>query len=186
MRSMNATQQLDVSVLSAPLAAIDRRSLSQAWYSALHLAHDAAPVAETKRCPAPAMTVGALVPRPVSGSSPIVAGVRSARAAGPSQSSSRAAGAFERRSARTRLAVRIERALTSRPLHATRTALIAGPGGTRVILVLRGGGAGLALVAVCAPSSRRTVARALEQARFALAARGIALSASVQGEAACS
>ena len=32
------TQQLEVSILAAPLAAIDRRALSQAWYSALHLA----------------------------------------------------------------------------------------------------------------------------------------------------
>ena len=36
-RSM-MTQQLEVSILAAPLAAIDRRALSQAWYSALHLA----------------------------------------------------------------------------------------------------------------------------------------------------
>ncbi len=29
------TQQLEVSILAAPLAAIDRRVLSQAWYAAL-------------------------------------------------------------------------------------------------------------------------------------------------------
>jgi hypothetical protein len=39
------TQQLEVSILAAPLAAIDRRALSQAWYSALHLARpDRSPV----------------------------------------------------------------------------------------------------------------------------------------------
>ena len=32
------TQQFGFSVLSAPIAATDRRALSQAWYSALHLA----------------------------------------------------------------------------------------------------------------------------------------------------
>ncbi len=35
------TQQLHVSILAAPLAAIDPRALSQAWYSALRLAHGA-------------------------------------------------------------------------------------------------------------------------------------------------
>src|SRR6202034_3463065 len=48
------TQQLEVSILAAPLAAIDRRALSQAWYSALHLAtpdRRAVPLRESSPCP---------------------------------------------------------------------------------------------------------------------------------------
>jgi hypothetical protein len=44
-----------------------------------------------------------------------------------------------------------------------------------VHVALHGSGASLRLVAVCAPSVRAAVARALEQARYALAARGIAI-----------
>ena len=48
------TQQLEVSILAAPLAAIDRRVLSQAWYSALRLARDDAEAARRTRAPAAA------------------------------------------------------------------------------------------------------------------------------------
>ncbi|HEY1429269.1 MAG TPA: hypothetical protein VGF18_06830, partial [Candidatus Tumulicola sp.] len=44
------TEQLRVSIVAAPLAAIDPRALSQAWYSALHLARESrAPLAGAKR-----------------------------------------------------------------------------------------------------------------------------------------
>ena len=44
------TQQLEVSILAAPLAAIDRRALSQAWYSALHLARSDRSLVPSREC----------------------------------------------------------------------------------------------------------------------------------------
>lgn len=46
----------------------------------------------------------------------------------------------------------------------------------RVHIALQQKGTQLQLIAVCRPSLRETVARALEEARYALAERGIALS----------
>ena len=49
----------------------------------------------------------------------------------------------------------------------------------RVHISMQAGKSGLRLVAVCPPRARDAVSRALNEARFALAARGIALDASV-------
>jgi hypothetical protein len=184
--SMTTTQQLEISVLSAPLAAIDRRSLSQAWYSALHLARNAAApsrlvsstaVAHRRAAPAPA--AARRMERAVADAS---ANVKVSHA-----TPVRAGGAVERRAARLPLARRIERALFERTSPPARATFAIGEGSSRVVLVLHANGTRVRLIALCSPALRRTVARALDQARFALAARGIALNGDVfEGAATCS
>jgi len=170
------SHRLAFDVLTAPLAEIDRRTLSQAWYSALRLANapasaprrgDARAVAST---PARAATAGAS-PRGVRAS------VANARALATSRTREVGEVASDRRSPRTDLARRIER-IVARPLASARGASFAlrGPYG-RVQILLRSHGGRTHLVAVCSPDAREQVARALEQARYALARGGIAACA---------
>ncbi|HTA37800.1 MAG TPA: hypothetical protein VK760_01930 [Candidatus Acidoferrales bacterium] len=183
---MTTTQQLDISVLSAPLAAIDRRSLSQAWYSALHLARDgsspkpAAPRSATVQGSAPRGV--ALAARPPRTGELVPVNAKTAHA-----TLARGGGAVERRTPRSPLAGRIERALFERPSAHARSAFAIGEGTGRVVVVLHATGTRVRLIALCSPSLRRTVSRALDQARFALAARGIAMDGGVlEGAPACS
>jgi hypothetical protein len=126
------TQQLGYSILTAPLAAIDRRALSQAWYSALHLARSGFPVANVPQQLSKARTAEALDPaRPVRRATFSFAGTR----------------------------------------EGTRA---------RVHVALQSGASGMRLVAVCPAALRAGVARALDQARYALALRGIVLVGVVQ------
>lgn len=173
---MTITQHLEFSVLSAPLASVDRRSLSQAWYSALY--GDAAPPCESPASSAtravtngergaesePRTQLRALrpaQPSPIKASAPI-----SPRIGVPES---------ERRAARSPLARKIEHAFL-RPHNAPRTAAFAlGGSHGRVQIVLQQRGERVQLVAICPPRARERVARALAEARYALAARGIAL-----------
>ncbi len=103
------------------------------------------------------------------------------------RAAARAGGGLERREPRLPLTRRIERRLFERTFSSARTAFAVGEGTGRVVVVLHATGGRVRLVALCSPALRRTVARALDQARFALAARGIALDAGVrEGAATCS
>ncbi|HEY1681800.1 MAG TPA: hypothetical protein VGF98_09210 [Candidatus Tumulicola sp.] len=179
------TEQLRVSVVAAPLAAIDPRVLSQAWYSALHVART------TPNRPMPAQSnrePSANVGRPFV----CVAArdlrqnrvVASPRPRGVTQS----IGANDVRSDRTpsRMAHRIERAL-ARPQRPPRcAAFVVGEGVARALIVLQSRGDKTYLVAMCAPERRETVVRALAQVRASLAARGLAFESRVQAGPACS
>jgi len=166
------SHRLAFDVLTAPLAEIDRRALSQAWYSALHLA--AAPAAAPPpRAPRDLATGGA-PPAPVAalGRAPR-ARVANARVAAATRKPGVAAAAIDRRSPRSDLARRIER-VVARPASAARSASFAlrGPYG-RVQILLRSHGGRTHVVAVCSAEARADVARALEQARYVLARGGI-------------
>ena len=184
---MTATQrQLGISVLAAPLAAIDRRSLSQAWYSALHLAHSsplpagsALPAPEKPAASSPLQLRRDAAPRRAVPLAPV-------RPGAPRRPPAVAGAACERRAPRSPLARGIERAMLDRSAASGRSAFAIKTGETRVVVVLHARGNRVRLVALCAPASRRAVARALEQARFALAARGIALDAHLGGDVRCS
>ncbi len=183
---MTTTAQIGISILSAPLAAIDRRSLSQAWYSALHLAREGSPAKGATSRRAAARPVPAS--RPASG---VAASVRASDATTSSKAvhraPARAGAALERRVPRLPLARRIERALFERTSSAARTTFAVGEGTGRVVIALHVSGGRVRLIALCLPGMRRTVARALDQARFALAARGIAMDTGIlEGVAACS
>jgi hypothetical protein len=178
---MNAyTQSIGFDVLTAPLAEVDRRSLSQAWYSALHLAHDAPPQARARaRRAAPALANAA--PDPISpGRGEQRTPARAAGTAPPQDA--RPYGAIERRSQPTSLARKVERAIAGRK-HYERLSAFVLDGKRRVHVTVRASGTHVHVVAVCAPQSRARVARALEEARYALARRGVALDARLRESA---
>jgi hypothetical protein len=159
-------------VVTMPLAQIDRRALSEAWYRSMHLAVAAprTPAARVSASPARAEGRGLPVrgiPAGADASRPVVA---------PPTQTSRERGmpaAPERRLAPTPLGRRIERAVVQgahRPQHGACTIR---EGRGRVIVLVRHDGARARIVAVCAPSLRARVERALAHARFALAAHRV-------------
>jgi hypothetical protein len=168
------TRELQVSILAAPLAAIDRRALSQAWYSALRLARDQRRAPQT--CVGDSRGVLARDRERIR-HAPTGVG-REARACACADAlEARSIGGYDgswrvdRRVPRSPLAGRIESVLfdpRSQARHASFTI-----GGGRVHVVLHSKGDRVALVALCSPALRGIVARALAQARFALATRGI-------------
>jgi hypothetical protein len=91
----------------------------------------------------------------------------------------------ERRSPRTPVARRIERAVLERRGPSAPSSWAIGSGAGRAIVVVQNAGGRVRLIALCAPPAREAVARALEQARYALAGRGIALDAPLAGEGPC-
>ncbi len=180
------TEQLGISILCAPVAAMDRRALSQAWYSALHLADYAsratrAPlqkqaVAGGLHREQPAHRNGMAHPEPPD---PL-------RAIPLIQRRSRLfADPIERRASRSSLARRIERTFL-RPASNVKHATFRIDGTqARVHVALQTSGNRVRLVAVCRRDLQERVRAALTQARFALAARGIVLDVETEG-AACS
>jgi hypothetical protein len=168
-------QTTSVAVLATHLAATDRRALSEAWYSALHLA--AAPAA---RCAAAGRGATAEM-RPVRDARPGEAPLRRPGAFDPRQRPPGAArvregrpdGDPERRAPKSELGRRLERALLRRLPRATQTQFALSAAGGRVHLLVRANGSRTRVVAVCAPALRERVERALAHARFALAARAI-------------
>lgn len=179
---MTMTQQIGPSILCAPLAATDRRALSQAWYSALRLAR-AKPAGTPQAAPAPLeppVRAVARVRPPFGRSSnnafaalPPPAVPRSPRSAPVAQ------GVPERRAARSALAARIVRTFSA-PRVPARATFAVGASNARVHVMLQTCGRRARLVAVCAPHERPRVERALAQARFALAGRGLTLEASAR------
>jgi hypothetical protein len=169
------TQQLGFSILTAPLAAIDRRSLSQAWYSALHLAH-ASPARSS--CGFTRSKQSTIESEPLRGSATSKV-VRRGESAAPvvrsGHATSRIAQGSERRAERSPLARRIERTFLD-PVRPSKRATFTIDGTrARVHVALQATVAGVRLVAVCPAAVRSGVARALDEARYALALRGIAL-----------
>ena len=169
-------QTTGVAVLATHLAATDRRALSEAWYSALHLA--AAPA-----------TRSAAAGR---GAAAHVRPARDARGSGqpsprrpadfdPQQRppgavrvrEGRLDGVPERRTPKSELGRRLERALLRRLPRAAQTQFGLSAAGGRVHLLVRAEGGRTRVVAVCAPALRERVERALAHARFALAARAV-------------
>jgi hypothetical protein len=174
------TQQLQASILTAPLPEIDRRALSQAWYSALHLARThqdaAAPPRRTKKLPVPAGCRLPAFPRVVN-SQRVRSGVTVSQSY--SKRSPVFAAADSRRESRVALARKIEHAFLAPRGSIARSALTLAHGEARVHLVLQSSGERMRLIAICRPADRETVARALAQVRFALAARGRRLETEV-------
>jgi hypothetical protein len=171
------TQQLPFSILSAPLAAIDRRALSQAWYSALHLTQSGLSPNRASRVPV---------------CHPERSEARSKEAPGAFRTANPPSGFIGRphrkastttrvdrdtaeRRVRSALARKIEAALLDPSRRCERATFTIEGTGARVHVALRTAGGRARLVAICPPSARTRVARALEEARYALAARGIEL-----------
>jgi hypothetical protein len=163
------------SVLTAPLAAIDRRALSQAWYSALHVVkHGPNGESRTKLQAVPAAPAGGGAPpsKKRTRANDEMA-MRRFDKTRPAPQMPVAHG--DRRAWRSALARKIELAFLRPTRTPVRTTLSIEGTGARVHVALQQTPAGLRLVAVCPARLRETVARALDEARFALAARGISL-----------
>ncbi len=174
------SQQIGFSILTAPLAAIDRRSLSQAWYSALHLASRGVRQEEAGSSVIPPRRP-AVCAKTFDPSTPRSARVADVRIVPQhARVDTRCLPSEERRATRSRLARRIERAFFGPDLRRAQRATFTVDGmGGRVHVALQSSATGMRLVAVCQAAARDRVARALEEARYALAARGVALRVDV-------
>jgi hypothetical protein len=168
-----------VAVLATHLAHTDRRALSQAWYSALHLAGGAprpraAQTAPAKRGESIALLRaphGARESLPRAGDEGARRGRSSMRAGAPRRDPSGVAS--ERREPKTALTRRIAHALARRVPRGIPASFAVSAAHGRIHVLVRGDGAQTRVVAVCAPRLRERVERALAHARFALAERGI-------------
>jgi hypothetical protein len=184
------TQQLEVSIIAAPLAAIDRRALSQAWYSALRLASGSRPTAARASSQRRAGTEVAAHPKSAPSPARFASGrTRPPRAAATTSTvicGHEAAADLRLRAVRCALAARIERAFADPSAHPKRATFSVGEGCARVYVVLQTHGASTTLLAICTPEMQAIVARALAQARFALAARGFGVEPPLKGSLRCS
>jgi hypothetical protein len=172
-----------VAVVTTTLAQTDRRALSQAWYSALHLAETTKPGAGK---------TGAALPAPETST----AGRSEARGASQRLDPGARAGDDARRVVRRFAAPREsgippERRLPAGALGRRIAKIIARPAaapatarsqtvsvrGARIHVIVRTHGNATRIVALCPPPLEARVARALAQARFALAARGVRVEA---------
>lgn len=162
-----------VAILATQLAATDRRSLSQAWYDALHVVtHDTRSAAEI----APHRDARTRTARNAVVSSRAERGragemvTRAARAPGERQARGVAP---DRRAPKSELARRIERVLARSRTQTIPSSFAIHAADGRVQILVRGDGERTRIVALCAPTLRERVDRALAQARFALAGRGV-------------
>jgi hypothetical protein len=172
---MTTAATRSVAVVATRLPITDRRALSQAWFSALHLAalpHNAVPAAP-RALPAACSRAASPQPRGAAGKPP-QSSVAAAAPSRPSGASASGGPPVDRRAPVGDLARRIERAVARRadvvPPRAASIAIDAGEG--RVALLVRTDGATTRIIALCAPKLRERVDRALAQARFSLAAGG--------------
>lgn len=186
------TQPLELSLICAPVAAIDRRVLSQAWYSALGFANGTG-VREPAQGPEPSVpaprAAGKLASARASrGDYLHAATAYPGRAPSTSLANARCAADDTRaeRRARLPLARGIEHRLLcarSRSRHAS--VVLGRAEGGRIYLVVHASGSRVRLIAICPRSAQATVARALAEARYLLARRGIRLDAFTKDGASC-
>lgn len=182
---MTITEQLQFSVLTAPVASLDRRALSQAWYSALY-AGNAPKAASGTSAAARALCVTADQPHLPLPSARIAAPRTTPAHTASIKSPAAAQGVpAERRAPRSALARKIERVfLKPRGTARKDSFTVEGENG-RVHVLLQSRGTQFKLVAICPPKARAHVSAALAQARYALALRGIDLDADARSAQAC-
>ena len=157
-----------VAVMATNLAVHDRRVLSQAWYSALHVA-ERAPAAsgrlrvhdDAQRAPRAARAAGY---RPRREQTAAPASARGTRAAGGVAEPAPA----ERRARKTPFASALARTLACRT-WAVPAAFTLDAGDGRVRVLVRADRGRVRVIALCAPPLRERVERALAHARYALA-----------------
>ncbi len=171
-----------LTVIATRLPYIDRRSLSQAWFSALHIASDgpiAANVSDRRGLAATAIATSpkatATSARALDASAPprARAASRATGAAGAEIATRRALDARVAAAARASFA----RARSYPPFASTLTLDVANE---RVQLVLRRDGATLHVVAICRSEIAETVRRALAAADLHLRVRGESVRSSVE------
>ncbi len=186
------TEQLEVSILAAPLAAIDRRVLSQAWYAALRLGRQALP---------PSAAISS-VPRPAPSRAPM-RGVRSQRPLSAVTLAPRTSVLRSQTTKEARIGEVVEwkRSSVARAPHprlagcvekpsgdgrCRRATFSVGRGGARILVAMQTRGNRTTLVAFCRPDLSAAVRRALAQVRVALQAHGIDAELREHGGLTCS
>ena len=177
---MPTIQPSAFAVVATHLAQTDRRTLSQAWFDALHLASKGSPRAEHAQSTPRERSTRADVRARSSDErmrDPMQVH-RASKSIGRDDRSQRPLGR-ERRIERSELSHRIERAVARRTPEALTSMVIRAEDG-RVQLLVRCEGKRTRIVALCLPAQRVAVEAALAHARFALARRGIAVEADVR------
>jgi len=172
------TATAGVAVIATDVAQTDRRALSEAWYSALHLASNTSAPPHASAKPSQAAASPPLSSRAKSSDS-LDHRHRDNR---PGHERTRVTAtmppAAERRRPPTESLRRIERAVVTlnarRPVPAAHTVDI---DGGRVRLLVQTDGRRTRIVAVCSSPLREVVERALASARFTLAGAGLAVAA---------
>ncbi len=172
------TQELEVSILSGPLAAIDRRELSQAWYSALHMAQRSPgqrasgqqPLQREPMRSSRAMTLSSLDARTAQPSAQTLVRAPEHRV---SSGDATIVDPAPAQRVRTALSRRIQLRFAASEQRTTRATFTLGRGRARVHVIMQSNGATARLIAICRPQMRDVVARALSEARLALRARGV-------------
>lgn len=177
---MTVSERFEFDMVSAPVDVVDRRALSEAWYSALYAARNAVQarpvrlVTQSPENPARAGTAG--TPRDSAALHATVVS-RSAREILP-----RLAFANERRGPLTPLARVLERSLMRGGQLIRRASFSLGGTDGRVHVVVQGAGSKVRLIAICTPKARDRVAAALTQLRFILASRGFDVQTTLGGQ----
>lgn len=184
------TERLQVSILAAPLAAMDRRTLSQAWYSVLHLERRQTRTSATALLRSKAGPAGTPPPRSRSAVASIAPEVR--RSEPKREAKPPAHAEMPARDARREtihsvppLSRRIERTFSRTGGTVRRATFSLGRGRARVHVILQSHAGTVTLVALCRPEMRVEVARALARARLALAARGFHVATPAEGGSSC-
>ena len=181
---MTIGEHLQFSVLTAPIAAIDRRGLSQAWYSALYRTSGES---QKRAFPPSELPFGERSPRGATAthSTPQHRNVTDSKIACVREDSGGRNVPAERRAPRSALARKIERALLHPGAAARKGSFTIEGAAGRVQILLRAQGSRVKLVAICSPKAKAQVAEALAQARYALATRGVLLETQTREAAAC-
>ncbi|MBV9719601.1 MAG: hypothetical protein JOZ77_09785 [Candidatus Eremiobacteraeota bacterium] len=186
------THQLEVSILAAPLASIDRRVLSQAWYSALGFVPNALPA---RGCRNNACGVsGRSFPHrdTVEPAKRLATQLFRTSIVPAKQPPRRGKDEHDVRRVRTRCAKgaaleqRIERVFSNASFSPRRATFSLGRGSARIHVILQTQGSRTTLLALCRPEMRALVAEALSHARIALAARNIGVEMRPVGGRECS
>lgn len=176
---MTITDGLAFDLLASPVAAIDRRALSQAWYSALYRGanHSSATIPRRVATAPPQRTAGVRSPQraPRQAIAPRI---------GPGTNAAARAGRpdgmpEERRAPASPLTRALETRLRRLPQSGRRAFTLRTPAG-RVHVLVHARGGRLTLVALCGRGARPDVAAALNRARYALASRGITVETAVR------
>jgi hypothetical protein len=173
-------QQLELNVLAAPLAAMDPRSLSQAWYSALRLAHpqECRALSPGKKSTSDSSSRVERFSRGDTQALPF----RSAESR-PTRSElpKPPLGVVQQGVTRVAdrrvfpLSERIERRFAQSRTPVSRATFSMGRGAARVFVIAQTNGNVATLIALCRPEMRALVARALASARFRLTTHGFVI-----------
>lgn len=174
-----------IAVIRTRLPYLDRRALSEAWFSALHLARDARLSVPQRRAGDPGARPRAAAP-PTAAREPALRPAPAPAAPGASPRGTNARSPEPKAAPGHELRVRLDRARRSErvhgvtippPLHASFTLTVAG---ARVQMLVRREGPALRITAICARAQVEAVRRALASADLVMRLRGHLIESQVR------